>query len=139
MLRFLPIVVAAAVLFVLNTDADAHMTFKKEISKKYPDMKITCNACHVNKKPKTERNEFGKLFAKQLKDKNISATFKDLSRDEKKQYEKEVMVPEFTKALEKVKKMKPKDSDSTYDELIKAGEIAEITKKPDKADEGSKG
>ena len=112
-----------------SSTASAHMAFKKELSKKYSDMKVTCNACHVKSKPKTERNEFGKLFHKELKEKKLTEGFKSRKGSERKQYEKDVMVPEFKKALEKIKKMKPKDQEQTYDELIKAGEMAEITKK----------
>ena len=110
--------------------ATAHMAFKKELNKKYPDMKINCNACHVKGKKKTDRNEFGKLFHKQFKDKKLSEGFsskEDLP--ERKKYEKEVMIPEFKKAFEKIKKMKPKGKEQTYDQLIKAGEMPYITKK----------
>ena len=93
-------------------------------------MKVSCNACHVKSKPKTERNEFGKLFYKEFKDKKITENFKKRSGDERKKYEKDVMVVEFNKALEKIKKMKKKDSEMTYDELIKAGEMPSITPKP---------
>lgn len=125
-------VIAIACCFVVTmaTCADAHVAFKKALSTKYPEMKITCNACHVEKKPKTERNKFGKLFAKELKDKKITETFKGKEAEERKKYAKEVMMPEFIKALDKIKKTKPKDQKLTYDELIKAGEIKEITKKP---------
>ena len=92
-------------------------------------MKVSCNACHVKGKPKTERSEFGKLFFKQLKDKNISATFKSKSGPDKKTYEKDVMIPAFKEALKKVKAQKNKEGE-TYDDLIKAGKIPEITKKP---------
>lgn len=132
-------VIAIVFCFVVATAtcADAHVAFKKALSKKYPEMKITCNACHVDKKPKSERNEFGKLFAKELKDKKLTESFKSKSDiDERKKYVKEVMTPEFVKALDKIKKTKPKDQKLTYDELIKAGEIKEITKKPiEKKDE----
>ena len=106
----------------------AHTTFKKELGKKYPTMKISCSACHVDKKPKTERNDFGKLFAKEFKGKDISATFKSKKGDEKKKYEKEVMIPAFTAALKKIQKMKNKEGE-TYDALIKSGTMPGITKK----------
>ena len=123
-------VMSACLVFVFAADTQAHMSFKKSLGKKYPDMKVSCNACHVKGKPKTERNEFGKVFFKELKDKKLTEGFKKAKdAGEHKKYEKEVMVPAFTKALEKIKKMKPKDKEMTYDELIKAGEIAEITKK----------
>lgn len=117
---------------MMNSPADAHIPFKNELSKKYPNMKINCNACHVEGKPKPERNEFGKLFAKELKPHDISATYKSKKGAEKKKFEQEVMVVEFKKALAKIQKMKPKDQDQTYDELIKAGEMADIVPKPEK-------
>ena len=106
----------------------AHTTFKKELGKKYPTMKISCSACHVDKKPKTQRNDFGKLFAKEFKGKDISATFKSLKGDEKKKYEKEVMIPAFAAALKKIQKQKNKAGE-TYDALIKSGAMPGITKK----------
>ena len=111
----------------------AHTTFKKELGKKYPTMKISCSACHVDKKPKTQRNDFGKLFAKEFKGKDISATFKSLKGDEKKKYEKEVMIPAFAAALKKVQKMKNKEG-KTYDALIKSGAMPGITKKEETTD-----
>ena len=119
-------------LFLLGPQlATAHSAFKKELGKKYPKMKISCNACHVKKKPKTQRTEFGKLFEKELKGKELSAGFKERKGDERKKYVKEVMVPAFQEALKKIKKMKNKD-DITYDELIKTGKIPEIKPKESK-------
>ncbi len=115
-------------LTVLSSSASAHQVFKKELEKQYSSMKVSCNACHVKGKPKTERGEFGKLFQKQLEGQNISATWKDKKGDERKEFEKKTMIPAFKKALEKVKEMKNKD-DETYDDLIKSGKIPEITEK----------
>ncbi|MDG2185436.1 MAG: hypothetical protein P8K79_07135 [Mariniblastus sp.] len=111
----------------------AHTTFKKELGKKYPTMKISCSACHVDKKPKTQRNDFGKLFAKEFKGKDVSATFKSLKGDEKKKYEKEVMIPAFAAALKKIQKQKNKAGE-TYDALIKSGAMPGITKKEETTD-----
>lgn len=130
MKMILSVAVVIGIFASLTSSAGAHVAFKKALSKKYPEMKITCNACHVKDKPKSDRNKFGKLFAKELKDKKLTENFKSKEGDEQKKYLKETMVPEFVKALEKVKKAKPKDGKLTYDELIKAGEIKEITKKP---------
>ena len=132
-----------AMAFVLGcvVSADAHMTFKKELEKKYPKMKVSCNACHVKGKPKSERNEFGKLFYAELKSENISATFNAKKKTkEHKEYEKKEMIPLFAKALKKIQKQKQqiegddgkKVDGKSYDELIKAGEIENITKKPEK-------
>jgi hypothetical protein len=117
------------VVFLFTSQATAHLVFKKEISAKYANMNVTCNACHVDGKAKTERNDFGKLFAKELKDHDISATYKSKKGAERKEFEKEVMIPEFKKALDKIKARKPKDQEKTYDQLIKAGEIKGITAK----------
>ncbi|MCH2180442.1 MAG: hypothetical protein MK108_00420 [Mariniblastus sp.] len=111
-----------------SSPALAHTTFKKELGKKYTTMKISCSACHVDKKPKSQRNDFGKLFDKEFKGKDISATFKSKKGEEKKKYEKEVMIPAFTVALKKIQKLKNKDG-QTYDVLIKSGTMPGITKK----------
>ncbi len=127
------ILVGGVALLLNPSPLMAHTTFKKELGKKYPTMKISCSACHVDKKPKTQRNDFGKLFAKEFKGKNISATFKSLKGDEKKKYEKEVMIPAFAAALKKIQKQKNKAGE-TYDALIKSGAMPGITKKEETTD-----
>ena len=111
--------IAAGSFMLATANVQAHVTFKKELAKKYPGMKVSCNACHVKDKPKTERNEFGKLLYEEFKDKKLTADFKSKKGEDRKKFEKDVMIPAFTKALEKVKKLKPKDNEKTYDELIK--------------------
>ena len=113
------------------SSAVAHMAFRKQLQKKYPGMKVNCNACHAKGKPKTERNEFGKLFAKELKAINPTLTkdWKSKKGVEKKKFEKSTMVPAFDKALVKVKALK-NDKKEVYDELIKNGKIPEIKKDP---------
>ena len=129
---------ALMMMLVFCSTSSAHMAFKKHLQKKYPGMKVNCNACHIKKKPKTERSEFGKLFAKPLKESNptITADWKSKKGDEKKKYEAEVMVPAFDKLLTKVK-MSKNDKDEVYDELIKAGKIDGITNDPKYNPEGS--
>ena len=124
----------------LGLPVQAHVGFKKELEKQYPKMKVSCNACHVKGKPKTERNEFGKLFYEHLKSEKISSTFKTKKQaGEHKEYEKKKMIPLFKKALKKVKEQKQKIDGKeegkkvdgkSYDELIKAGKIPNITEKP---------
>lgn len=121
------LMMAGMTLIMSPSSSLAHTTFKKELGKKYSTMKISCSACHVDKKPKSQRNDFGKLFDKEFKGKDISATFKSKKGDEKKKYEKEVMIPAFAAALKKIQKMK-KDGQS-YDALIKSGTMPGITKK----------
>jgi len=104
-------------------DAQAHSVFKKQMAAKYPNKKISCNTCHVEKQPKTERNAYGKLFHKTFESKTLTADFKAKgSRAEKKAFETEVMAVEFDKAFEKVKAM-------TVHDLIEAGVIEGITEK----------
>ena len=105
-------------------------------------MKVSCNACHVKGKPKSERSDFGKLFYAEFKSKELTKNFKAKQKESKAaktKYEKETMIPAFKKAIEKIAKQKEKKDSKeeqknakTYDELIKAGEIANITKKPKK-------
>lgn len=111
--------------------APAHMVFKKHVQQKYPGMKVNCNACHVKGKPKTERNDFGKLFAKELKASNPTLTeeWKSKKGAEKKQYETTTMVPAFDKVLAKVKTL-TNDKQEVYDDLIKSGKIPFIEKDP---------
>lgn len=114
---------ALGIVGMLTPNADAHMAFKKQLAKKYAGTKVSCNACHIKGKPKTERNDFGKLFAKEFKAQKLelSAGFKaQPDKDSKKEYIKSVMIPEFDKALKKIKELKNADKEK-YDDLIKAG------------------
>lgn len=130
MQRFLKGVLALGVIAMISSPSAlmAHTGFKKELGKKYPNMKISCSACHVDKKPKTQRNELGKLFFKDMKSKNISATYKSKKGDDRKAYTANVMIPAFNAALKKIQKQKNKEG-KTYDALIKSGELPGITKK----------
>lgn len=103
-------------------EAQAHSVFKKRMQASYPNKKISCNACHVDKQPKTERNAYGKLFTKTFENKTMSADIKDKKGAEKKAFETEVLAVEFDKAFEKVKAM-------TFHDLVEAGVIDGITEK----------
>ena len=109
-------------MFSFCSQADAHGVFKKQLNAKYPKKKVSCNTCHVDKKPKTERNAYGKLFSKTFENKTMTADWKGKKGAEKKTFEKEKMAPEFDKAYEKIKAM-------TFHDLIEAGVIAGITEK----------
>ena len=117
---------------MICSTADGHNIFKKEFSKKYPEKKISCTACHVDKKPKTERNEFGKLFHKQFTDQELTKNWKTKKGAEKKDYEATVMIPAFQKALKNVTSM-------TYDDIIKAGLVSGIDDPQPNADEATGG
>ena len=123
------LVLVGGFVLLLCSTANAHNIFKKEVSKKYPGKKISCNACHVEKKPKTERNAFGKLFHKQFADQELTKNWKSKKGAEKKDYEVTVMIPAFQKALKNVTAM-------TYDDIIKAGLVEGIDDQQPKAGNG---
>jgi len=120
------LVIISCVLFC--AEAQAHSAFKKRLQAKYPNKKISCNTCHVNKKPKSERNLYGKLFHKTFESKTLTADFKAKKGDEKKAFEKEVLIVEFDRAFEKVKAM-------TFHDLVEAGVIDGITEKEEEKEE----
>jgi len=106
-------------------EAEAHSVFKKRMQAAYPNKKISCNTCHVDKKPKSERNLYGKLFHTTFESKTLSADLKGKKGPEKKAFETEVLAVEFDRAFEKVKAM-------TFHDLIEAGVIDGITEKEEK-------
>ena len=111
-----------AVCFLLGGEAEAHSVFKKRLQAMYPNKKVSCNACHVVKQPKSERNLYGKLLHKTFESKTLSADLRSKKGAEKKAFETKVLAVEFDKAFEKVKAM-------TVHDLIEAGVIAGITQK----------
>ena len=134
--RVLIVCLAVGCMSALTSTADAHGVFKKHVEKKYANMTVSCNACHVKGKPKTERTDFGKLFAKEFKEQKLALTDtwnakKKISREEVKKYETGTMVPEFDKALKKIKEMTNEDK-VKYDDLIKSGKIDGIKEKAKK-------
>lgn len=113
---------AIALLFACTQNASAHSAFKKAFEAKYK-VKASCNACH-DKKSKEIRNDFGKVFDKVLKGKDLTKKWKAAKEEgsaARKEYEAGEMTTEFKKAMELVGKMK-KD-DTTYEELIKGLKI----------------
>ena len=116
--------VAVCCTFVFSSPASAHNAFKKQLEAKYPNMKVTCLVCHVDKEKKTVRNNYGKLLTKTFSSQTLSADLKAKSGAEKKEFEAKVMIPEFNKAMAKIQAM-------TFDDLAKAGLIAGINVKED--------
>ena len=101
-------IVAGLILTILasvSSPVEAHSGFKKYLSKKVPNKKLTCNVCHVPGPKKSVRNSYGQLFTKVMNKPNLTKDWKAKSGTEKKMYEKEVMVVEFAKAYEKISKM----------------------------------
>ncbi|MEZ6096781.1 MAG: hypothetical protein R3C03_21580 [Pirellulaceae bacterium] len=73
----------AIALFMISstTDAYGHTVFKKVMQKKYSELRVSCEACHVKGKPKTERNEFGQKFFEQLKDQELTKQWEAFGDD----------------------------------------------------------
>ncbi len=105
-----------------GTAAWGHGIFKKTLEKKYGNLRVTCNMCHVKKESKEQRNEFGKLFYDQLLGQDLSARWKAVEGDERKALETEVMAPAILVALEKIEKQENEEG-QLYGELIPAGAI----------------
>ncbi len=114
--------------FAMTSTASAHSAFKKKMQELYPDKKISCNGCH-DPKDKKIRNAYGKLLQKQFESKTLTADWKAKKGKEKKQFEADVMVPEFVKSFEKVKAM-------TVHDLIEAGFFEGIDNREEEAAEG---
>jgi phosphatidate phosphatase APP1 len=99
----------------MGTPAMGHNVFKKQLSENFPEMKISCNACHVKGEEKSTRNAFGSLIHKELKDLELTKNYEAIKdRDEKKKYEAEVMTPAFQKAYKKISAM-------SFADFVKAG------------------
>ena len=104
-------------------EVQAHTIFKKALEKKYnKELRVTCNMCHVKGEPKTARNEFGELFYEELKELDLTAQWQDLKGDDRKAFEKDVMTPEFLKALEVILEKETEEGEK-YSDLIPNGKI----------------
>lgn len=118
-----------------GSQAMAHMVFKKTISEAYPVMRVSCNGCHVDKKPKTVLNDFGKMFHKEMAAEKVTENWKaakeDGGRTGQKTYEKDVMVPLFKEALKKIQQetvpevegVENPNAGKTWDEMISSEQV----------------
>jgi len=121
-------IIAACVAFNLAfavTTVEAHTVFKKALEKSYKGVKVSCNACHLKGKPKSERNEeLGKVIYEEMKELNLTKEWKSKKGPEKKEYQKEVMLPAFEKALKVIKeKKKDEAGEETWHQLIETAEL----------------
>ena len=111
-----PIYIVAGLLlasFAFATpSAEGHAIFKKYLSQKMPNKKLTCNVCHVAGEKKSVKNSYGKLFIKVINKPNLTKDWKSKTGDAKKTYEKDVMLPAFEAAYKKISKM-------TFADLLK--------------------
>lgn len=114
--------------------ASGHTVFKKQIQKKFENLVVKCEACHVKGKPKTERNEFGELFYQEMKADGLTAQWEQLKGVEKKKFETEVMAPKFDKVLELVRE-KTNPEGVQYGALLTDGKLPNTRIRSDDEDE----
>ena len=117
-MRNLVALLAIFSILAITQNASAHSAFKKAFEAKYK-VKASCNSCH-DKKSKEIRTDFGKLYDKVLKGKDITKKWKAAKEEgsaKRKEYEAGEMTTEFKKAMEVVGKQKK--GDVTYEQLIK--------------------
>ena len=109
---------AIVCILVFTVPASAHSVFKKQLTAKYPDRKISCTTCHgkETEESKKPRNVYGRLLRSQFDSKTLTADFKTKKGADKKTFENEVMIPEFMSAFDKVQAM-------TLAEAIEAAEL----------------
>lgn len=104
----------------------AQSLFKKAMTEHLKLKSVSCSACHIAGKPKTNRSDFGKLFEKELTGKNVTARLKSApSSPSEKQVVESAVKKEFIDALKKVVK-KEYPGGGTYGEAIKAAKIKGI-------------
>ena len=118
--------IAGLLIAIISTPVTGHGIFKKTLERKYKKegLRVTCNMCHLKGEPKTERNDVGQLFFIEFEGQDLSARWDAVEGDERKKLEKEVMAPEFLKALETVyEREKAGEADTTYNTQIPAGEV----------------
>lgn len=120
------VALCVAVLLGNTREAQAQTEFKVALQKKYDGMTVSCNTCHVNGEEKKVRNDFGKLFAKELEGKKVTeklAAVKNLESDDPARVKaREEATADFLVALKKVEGQTGPGG-KTYAELLKAGKI----------------
>jgi len=110
---------ALTIVAVSVENASALPAFNKQFAKTYKDSKVAeaakaakCNLCHVDKKKKTERNEFGQALSKFV----TKDDYKELKADP------DALEAKINKAFEEAGKVKSA-SGETFAERIEAGEL----------------
>jgi len=111
----------------------AHIPYKKVMEEQYPGIVVTCNACHVASKPKSERSQFGDLFYHHMDGETLTRRWNELKDDKEaqKKYEDETMVPLFIAALNDIGEIKTEEGPK-YAELIAEGKLEGVKKKKSK-------
>ena len=104
----------------------AQTEFQIALRKKYNFKTVVCATCHPAGKEKTERNEFGTLFAKEFTGKNVSkrlADVKDLDVEDPARVKvKNEVTKQFLEALQKIESL-PGPGGEKWSELLKAGKL----------------
>lgn len=125
MLRVHVSIIALCVVVLVGGTAIAQTLFKKALQDKYEFKSVSCNTCHVQGEKKDKRNEFGQLFADELKEKNVTQRINDAKDSEDDAVKDKVydeVTKEFLAALKKIEAKKI-DNGKTYAELLKTGEV----------------
>lgn len=118
--------------------ASGHTVFKKQLERRYPGLVVKCEACHVKGKPKTETNDFGKLFNVEMASADLTAQWKAFEGIDKKKFELEVMKPAFLAALDRIKPLENPDG-ILWSDLLDTGKLpnTKLRKGVEKASEGA--
>lgn len=110
------LVLAGFVLALSPADAEARTkyrtTFKEEYKKVAESNKITCDVCHVPKKKKTDRNNYGQAVLKTLKEAVGDIPDKGVTD-----------VKKIKESLKKAEKEKSKIDGKTFGDLLKEGKL----------------
>ncbi|HMO12653.1 MAG TPA: hypothetical protein PKD64_09750 [Pirellulaceae bacterium] len=110
--------------FSFSKPVSSHGVFKDKLEQEVEGLRATCYACHLQKEPKTVRNEFGELFFQQFEGMDLSARWDATEGDDeaREKFEQEVMAPAFVEALKVVGDKKNAEG-IKYSVLIKEGKI----------------
>jgi gas vesicle protein len=110
------LVVAGLVLAMSPSGAEARTkyrtTFKEEYKKVAESNKVTCDVCHVPKKKKTDRNNYGKALLKTLKEAVGDIPDKGVAD-----------VKKIKESLKKAEKEKSAIDGKTFGDLLKEGKL----------------
>ena len=110
------IVLISSILLSNADTVQARLKYKKTFDKQYKELKAkvntNCNVCHVPKKKKSERNNYGVAVRKALKALVDEIPKKGVTDDKK-----------IKEALTKAEKEKSAMKDKTFGDLIKAGKL----------------
>lgn len=132
MRKFVALLIMVAMVASSAVPANGQTLFKNVMAKKYDSLKtVSCFACHAKvergtENPKQFRNDFGKLFDKEFKDKKITERFEQMAELDRNDPERtkieEGLAEDFKKALEVIEKQEFEEG-VTYKEAIEQAKL----------------